>query len=213
MLPSSIVPFVFGASAARLATHFGVRRTLVVGSLLSTLALVWSVVAHGPRLAAVLATCVSGIGTGVVFANLANAVLDAVPSGQAGTAIGMNANLRILGGAVGTAITVTIITADTRPNGHPNEQGYVWGFAFLAVISLVAALTATLIPGSSRRATSDDASAADSRPTRWPSASGTGSWRSRPPQRSGHDARPTFVSLVVVAPRQVTLGARPDREV
>ena len=128
MLPSSIVSFVFGASAARLANRFGVRRTLVVGSLLSTLALVWSVVAHDHVWQLVLASCVSGIGTGVVFANLANAVLDAVPSGQAGTAIGMNANLRILGGAVGTAITVTIITADTRPNGHPDEQGYVWGF-------------------------------------------------------------------------------------
>ena len=55
-------------------------------------------------------------------------------------------------GAVGTAVTVTIITADTRPNGYPVEQGYVWGFVFLAVMSLVAALTATLIPGSRRGA-------------------------------------------------------------
>ena len=162
MLPSSVVSFVFGVYAARLATRFGVRPTLIAGSLLSTVALTWSVLAHDYVWQFILASCISGMGTGVVFANLANAVLDAVPSGQAGTAIGMNANLRIIGGAVGTAVTVTIITADTRPNGYPAEQGYVWGFVFLAVMSLVAALTATLIPGSKRGAIREGASAAAS---------------------------------------------------
>ncbi|WP_238005456.1 MFS transporter [Dactylosporangium sp. AC04546] len=148
MLPSSVVGFLCGLSAARLAAWLGVRLTLVYGSLATAVSLAMVTVLHAEVWQVVVASCVCSAGTGVVFANLANATVDAVPAHQTGTAIGMNANIRIVGGAIGSALGVTILTADLLPSGYPTERGYVLGFAFMAGASLVAGLAALLIPPS-----------------------------------------------------------------
>jgi MFS family permease len=146
MLPSSVASFLCGLSAARLAAWMGVRLTIVLGSLATAGALLMTAYVHDEVWEVILASCVSGLGTGIVFANLANAIVDAVPAERTGTAIGMNANIRIVGGAIGAAVTVTVVTADLLPSGYPTERGYVNGFAFLAAASLVAGIIALLIP-------------------------------------------------------------------
>jgi nitrate/nitrite transporter NarK len=75
----------------------------------------------------------------------------AVPPKQTGVATGMNANIRTIGGSIGSAVTATIITAGVVKGGYPTNAGYTHGFAVLAVISVCAAFAVTLIP-SVRRA-------------------------------------------------------------
>lgn len=147
MLPSSVASFLCGLAAARLAAWMGVRLTIVLGSVATAVALAMTTFAHERMWEVILASCLSGVGTGLVFANLANAIVDAVPAEQTGTAIGMNANIRIVGGAIGAAVSVTIVTADLLPSGYPTERGYMLGFAFMACTALVAGLGALLIPG------------------------------------------------------------------
>lgn len=146
MIPSSVLSFLCGLSAARVAATIGVRLSIVLGSVATAAALLMTTIAHDAVWEVIAASCLSGVGTGIVFANLANAIVDAVPAAQTGAAIGMNANIRIIGGAVGAAVTVTIVSADLLPSGYPTEDGYVRGFAFLAAASVIAATAALLLP-------------------------------------------------------------------
>jgi hypothetical protein len=97
-----------------------------------------------------VASGVFGIGTGAGIAAMSNVVVASVPSHQVGAASGMNANLRTIGGALGTAAITAIAIGNPLHDGPPGD-GYTLGFAVLAVLCVAAAASATLIPRSSRR--------------------------------------------------------------
>ena len=120
--------------------------TLVLASLATGVALLLVAWVHAEPWQVVLWSCLSGLGGGLVFAMLANVIVDVVPHEQTGTAVGMNANIRLIGGAAGTALASTIITAQELPSGSPTEAGYEWGFVFLGLAGLGAAVAALTIP-------------------------------------------------------------------
>lgn len=82
-------------------------------------------------------------------------VISNVPREQTGVASGMNANIRTIGGSMGSAVMAGVLTASLGPGGFPVERGYTIGFALLAVGMLAATVAAAHLP--------DDRS---SRPTR-----------------------------------------------
>jgi hypothetical protein len=69
---------------------------------------------------------------------------------QAGVASGMNANIRTIGGSIGSAVMASIVTSQLAPSGLPKEAGYTIGFAVMALGLLVAALAGFLIPSARR---------------------------------------------------------------
>jgi hypothetical protein len=81
-------------------------------------------------------------------------VVVAVPASQTGVASGMNANIRTIGGSIGSAVMASIVTSQLEPSGLPKEAGYTIGFAVMAAALVLAALAGLLIPsaGSLRRA-------------------------------------------------------------
>ena len=94
------------------------------------------------------ATTVQGIGSGLVFSSLAGVVVRAVPAEQTGVASGMNANIRTIGGSLGSAVMAGILTAHLTSGGYPAERGYTVGFVVLGVVMALAALAALRIPDS-----------------------------------------------------------------
>lgn len=83
---------------------------------------------------------------------------------QTGIASGMNTNIRTIGGSVGTAFILSLITAGHGPAGAPLESGYVTAFWALAAIGLISALVAAAIP--SRTPARGTASDSPSQPAR-----------------------------------------------
>ena len=81
-----------------------------------------------------------------MFSSLAGAVIASVPPEQTGVASGMNANIRTIGGSVGSAVMAGVVTARLGPTGMPVESGYVIGFAVLAVGMVLAAAAAAFMP-------------------------------------------------------------------
>jgi MFS family permease len=61
-----------------------------------------------------LASGVQGAGNGIAYASLSTLIVAAVPLGQTGVASGMNANIRTIGGALGTAVAGSLVTAICR---------------------------------------------------------------------------------------------------
>lgn len=153
MLPAAAATFLCGIVAARLSKRVGIRQVIVAGSLVASAGLLVVSLAHEHKWEMYVASGLTGLGAGLVFACLANAIIGAVPAAHTGVATGMNANIRTIGGTIGSALMGTIITANVLPSGYPVESGYVIGFATLAGVALLAGVAGTLIPASGRRAT------------------------------------------------------------
>lgn len=87
-----------------------------------------------------------GVGFGLVFSAMSALIVAAVPRSQTGVASGMNANIRTIGGSIGSAVMASIVTSQLMPSGLPKESGYTTGFAVMTGGLVLAALAALLIP-------------------------------------------------------------------
>ncbi len=146
LLPQTAATFLAGLFSGRLAARFGSKAVLVAGASLTSMATLGLVLAHDQVWQVLVETTVLGLAFGLAFAAMSNLIVDAVPQSQTGVASGMNANIRTVGGALGSAVLASIITANARPDGLPVESGYTNGFTLLVVTSGLAALVAVLIP-------------------------------------------------------------------
>ena len=146
LLPQTVATFLAGLFSGRLAARFGSKAVLVVGAGLTSLATLGLVLFHDEVWQLLVETTFLGLAFGLAFAALSNLIVDAVPQSQTGVASGMNANIRTVGGALGSAVLASVITANARPDGLPLESGYTNGFTVLVVTSALATLVAVLVP-------------------------------------------------------------------
>ncbi|MCY7395509.1 MAG: MFS transporter [Nocardioides sp.] len=146
LLPQTAATFLAGLYSGRLAARHGSKAVLVVGAALTSLGTLALVLFHDEVWMVLVETTVLGLAFGLAFAALSNLIVDAVPQSQTGVASGMNANIRTVGGALGSAVLASVVTADARPDGLPLESGYTNGFTVLVVTSGLAALVAVFVP-------------------------------------------------------------------
>jgi len=153
LLPSAVASFLVGFTTATLIRRFGARAVITAGLLIAGASFISIALYHDETWQLYAATTVQGIGSGMVFSSLAGVVVASVPREQTGVASGMNANIRTIGGSIGSAVMAGIITAHTGLAGYPAERGYVIGFLVLGVVMALAALAALRIPDSHALAT------------------------------------------------------------
>jgi EmrB/QacA subfamily drug resistance transporter len=146
MLPQSLGIFVMGLAAGKIAARFGSKLALLVGSLVTALAFAMLALAHQHPWQIYVASAFMGTGIGMGYSAMSNIIVQAVPPHQTGVASAMNANIRTIGGAMGSAMSVSIITGSLMASGIPAESGYVRAFLFLAFLSLAAGIAAILVP-------------------------------------------------------------------
>ncbi len=146
LLPQTVATFLAGLFSGLLAARYGSKAVLVVGAGLTSLATLGLVLAHDEVWQLLVETTLLGLAFGLAFAALSNLIVDAVPQSQTGVASGMNANIRTVGGALGSAVIASVVTANARPDGLPVESGYTHGFAVLVITSGLAALVAARVP-------------------------------------------------------------------
>lgn len=150
-LPSAALSFLAGLIAAPVALRLGAKTVVVLGTLVGAAGMFMIAFLHDEKWQVIAGNCLTGLGIGVSFACLAGLIVAAVSPEQTGAASGMNANIRTIGGSIGTAIMSSIVTADYLPNGFPEESGYTAGFVVLAAALLVAAVAGLAIPRASRK--------------------------------------------------------------
>ncbi|SDS79036.1 drug resistance transporter, EmrB/QacA subfamily [Nocardioides scoriae] len=163
LLPQTVATFLAGLYSGRAAARFGSKAVLVAGATLTSLGLLALVLFHDHVWHLLIESTVLGLGFGLAFAAMSNLIVDAVPQSQTGVASGMNANIRTVGGALGSAVLASVVTANLRPDGLPIESGYTHGFSVLVVTSALAALVAVAVPVVKvvTRSTADDAPATE----------------------------------------------------
>src|SRR5580693_7692071 len=148
LLPSTVTMFCTGLFAGRLARRLGGKVLVIAGCLFGVGAMSILAFAHSQEWEIYLSTAIMGIGFGLAFSAMSALVVVAVPPSQTGVASGMNANIRTIGGSIGSAVMASIVTSQLGPSGLPEESGYTTGFAVMAAALVLAALAGLLVPSS-----------------------------------------------------------------
>jgi MFS family permease len=149
-LPSNVTMFVIGLLSGRIAARFGSKLPVIAGALITCGAFVLMAFAHGAAWEMSAETGLMGLGIGAAFSALSNLVVESVPDHQTGVASGMNANIRTIGGSIGSQVCGSLIASTVVGAALPKESGFVTAFLFLAAISVMAAGAAALIPKPTR---------------------------------------------------------------
>jgi EmrB/QacA subfamily drug resistance transporter len=154
MLPWTAAPGVVSPIAGSLADRIGNRPFIVVGLALQAIGLGWIAAAVTAGMSYTqlgIAFAVAGIGIGMVFPTVANAVLGSVPLADAGVASGTNSTIRELGGVFGVAVLAAVLT---RRGIYTSPRIFVDGFSpalWVAVgLSALGLCAAVLSPGRRR---------------------------------------------------------------
>jgi MFS family permease len=146
VLPQTAASFVLGLFAGRLGQRYGSKNVLLVGIVISVVGYLLFALVHDQRWQIYVLTTVMGIGFGAVFGTMSNLIVAAVPQEQTGVASGMNANIRTVGGSIGSAVMATVVTAHLGSAGLPLEAGYSNGFLVLTGALVLAGVAALMIP-------------------------------------------------------------------
>lgn len=146
LLPMAVIAFSMGNVAPHLVRRFGARAVVCAATLSSATAYLLVAFFHDHIWQVTLWMCFQGLGTGLVASSVAVVVLASARPEQSGVASGMNANIRVLGGSIGTAMMASVVTARAGVGGFPIEAGYRDGFLVLAGSLLFASGIALLMP-------------------------------------------------------------------
>ena len=148
LLPQSMGMLVVGLFNGRITAAIGSKAALAIGGGLGGLAFGMLAAAHGPPWQFFVATAVMGLGTGLGYAAMSNLVVGAVPESQTGVATGMNANVRTIGGAIGSQLVATILASGVALGAFPAPSArYVISYLVLGAAFLLAGVAALAIPG------------------------------------------------------------------
>ncbi len=160
MLPMLVTMASVGFVAGPLSRVLPFAAQLTIGAFISGAASLSIALFHSDVLQLAAAAAALGLGTGLVTSSTPNLIVRSVPADQVGIATGMNANIRTIGGAIGTTVFAAAIGATLGAAGLPAESGYVAAFVLGAVLAAIAGL----VPFLDRTRSRGRASTADVRP-------------------------------------------------
>ncbi|MET8701775.1 MFS transporter [Kitasatospora sp. NPDC058032] len=149
LLPSALGSMVAAPLGALLIARRGPRLPLVLGGVLGAVSMAYLALRHSHEGDIYLSSAIFGLGIGLAFSAMPAYINGAVPAEQSGIANGMNAVLRTVGGAIGTAVMAAVLTGDTMklpiPVSLPTLDAYRHAFWTAAVVCAVAGAVPFLI--------------------------------------------------------------------
>ena len=93
-------------------------------------------------------------GVGIGYAAMPTLILDAVPTAEAASAVGVNALMRSVGTTLAAAVMATVLTSSTKAFGgvaFPSEGAFRWCFALGALAAFAGVAIAAFVPRRARR--------------------------------------------------------------
>jgi len=143
-MPMLITVSVAGVVAGRLI-RIGPRAQLTGAACCAAAGCLWFALWHSHPWQVAAACAVYGVGIGVSFAAMPYILVQHVPADQTGTATAMNANVRNIGGAAGTALFGALVAV--RAGGSaPAESRYAEAFGVLAIAGALGIVAGLLVP-------------------------------------------------------------------
>lgn len=142
-----LVPMLIGMSgigfaAGALNRIVSLRTMLATGAILMAASAGSAAFAHDSAWQLALAGAGFGIGCGLAFAASASIVVQSVPAEVVGVATGVNANLRTIGSAIGSAATGAIVFGSAA---HGTASGFATAWLLVAGCMLAAGLVVWIV--------------------------------------------------------------------
>ncbi|WP_163508989.1 MFS transporter [Fodinicola acaciae] len=151
LLPAMVLMPLGVQLATRLARRSGPRSLLIASIAIMLVAFCWLAAWRHSPLDLAGASVLLGLGVGAAYAVLPNVIAESVPPADLGVATGINQIVRAVGGAFGTAVSATVLTATAGAQGQPTPAGYTIVFTMLAAGTSLAGLTAGGLTGNQTR--------------------------------------------------------------
>jgi EmrB/QacA subfamily drug resistance transporter len=146
LLPPAGMMLAFGPVSGALTNRVGSRFPIVLGALVTAVSFAIPALGHAHTWELLACTFGFGIGMGLSFAALANALVEHVSPEQTGVATGVNTLARSVGGSIGSALVAAMLTGTVATHGLPTDGGFTKGFWLCTAAALVAAAAGFLIP-------------------------------------------------------------------
>ena len=147
LLPGALMMLISGPVSGVMTRQLGPKVPIIAGGVVCCAAFALPTIDHA-RMWQLLACGVgSGIGIGLAYAALPNAIIAHVRPEQVGIATGVNTLARSIGSSVGAAVIAAILAAHAGLGGLPGNAGFTTGFAVCAALFGLAGVAALLIPG------------------------------------------------------------------
>ncbi|MBI3256881.1 MAG: MFS transporter [Actinobacteria bacterium] len=144
LLPLSLGSVVSQPLARAIGKRFSMRVVLASGCVVVGLALAYTAGNHDHLGQLALLSVLLGIGVGTTFAAMPALIVATVPEHRTGSAMSLNQVLRTVGGALGSALSATVLAAHTPAGMHfPDEGAYTIAFG-IGALACLAALVVTL---------------------------------------------------------------------
>ncbi|GAA0565892.1 MFS transporter [Paractinoplanes ferrugineus] len=164
LLPTTLMMLVFGPLSGLLERRYGPRLPLLLGSVAVTAAFALPAVIHDHVWHLLVSGVLTGIGIGLAFAAMSNAIIETVPATQTGEATSVNAIVRTVGGSVGSAVVAAVVASDTTPQGIPTDHAFTVGFWVCAAVAALAIAASLALPPARKRAAEAAAHGVDDLP-------------------------------------------------
>ncbi|MGB3329346.1 MAG: MFS transporter [Thermomicrobiales bacterium] len=146
LAPLSIGSLLSTRMSSWMTGKFGARWVLPIGSLIVALDMIFVGVSRSSQWEIVLAMAILGLGISTTFAAMPLLIIRAVPAAETGSATSMNTVLRSIGGAIGSAASIALLSAFTPAGSHlPSDMGYSVTFIAGAVICIGAAVVSLVM--------------------------------------------------------------------
>lgn len=141
----ALLPLLIGMSSVGFATGaiarvIPLRLMMALGALFMAGGVVFAVFDHETLVTLAIAGGLFGLGIGLAYASAASIIVESVPADRTGIATGVNANLRTIGSAIGSAFTTAIVFGSVAPGDTPALDGYTVAWLTLAAAAVVAAV-------------------------------------------------------------------------
>jgi len=149
MAPAGLMMLVFAPVNGRLIRTVGAKATLITGAVVLGVGYLVALVLMGAPWQLLIASCVAAAGVGIGYAAMPQLILDAVPSREAGSAVGVNSLMRSMGSTLAAAAMATILTSRTADVGGvalPTEGAFRICFLVGAAAALAGAAVALTVP-------------------------------------------------------------------
>ena len=146
LMPLSIGSMASTRLSRWLNSRLGWQWVLPIGAGIVGLTGVLLAVARSEPWQILLAVALLGLGISTTFAAMPALIIRAVPPHETGSATGLNAVLRSIGGSIGSAASIALLSTTVPIGGHlPTNTGYTIAFLAGAVSCLGAVAAAVLL--------------------------------------------------------------------
>lgn len=149
MLPGTLLAIPLGPLSGRFVGRYGPRKVLVGATLLGIVAMASLALFHGHAPEFIVALVAGNAAISIAYASMPALLNQHVAPHDTGIANSVNAVMRTIGGAIGSAIVITILASSahtlTTPAGTftlPTEAAYDTVFVLGAVAFVLAAVSA-----------------------------------------------------------------------